>query len=343
MKILVVGPSWIGDTILAQPLMKLLHERHRDLKLDMLAPAWTFPVVERMQEVRQAIPSPFAHGELNFSERRALGRALRTESYDQAIVLPNTLKASFVPWFARIPRRTGYRGEMRWGMLNDVRSLDKQSLPQMPQRYAALGLERGKTLPAVLPQPRLESAASKRMQTLKALGLDPAARIVARCVRGPNTVPRSAGRLRIPLSSRTRALARRRDRPARRLDEGCTDLRGHRAALRRSVQKSVRRDDARPGDRRSRSLAARDHQRLGIDAHRRGTRTPLIAIYGSSTPEHTPPMSPRATIVKLDIPCSPCFERTCPLGHFNCMMQLKPERVLAHALVPATAANDTRA
>ena len=334
MKILVVGPSWIGDTILAQPLMKLLHERHRDLKLDMLAPAWTFPVVERMQEVRQAIPSPFAHGELNFSERRALGRALRTESYDQAIVLPNTLKASFVPWFARIPRRTGYRGEMRWGVLNDVRSLDKQSLPQMPQRYAALGLDRGKTLPTVLPQPRLESAASKRMQMLKALGLDPAARIVALCPgaeygpakRWPPSYFAEVARALSHGGDTVLLVGSTKDAPI------CEDIVRLSGGACRNLCGATTLDQAIEVLAAARLAITNDSGLMHIAA---ALGTPLIAIYGSSTPEHTPPMSPHATIVKLDIPCSPCFERTCPLGHFNCMMQLKPERVLAHALASA--------
>jgi heptosyltransferase-2 len=134
MKILVVGPSWIGDTVLAQPLFKLLHQRHPALLLDVLAPAWTVPVVRRMPEVRRTLTSPFEHGEFNFADRRRLGRDLRTERYDHAIVLPNTLKAAFVPLFARIRRRTGYRGEMRWLTLNDVRLLDEATLPQMAQR-----------------------------------------------------------------------------------------------------------------------------------------------------------------------------------------------------------------
>src|SRR3954468_6622384 len=104
-KILVVGPSWIGDTVLAQPLFKLLHQRHAALTLDVLAPAWTFPVVNRMPEVRRCIASPFEHGEFNFAERRQLGRELQAERYQQAIVLPNTLKSAFVPLYARIPRR----------------------------------------------------------------------------------------------------------------------------------------------------------------------------------------------------------------------------------------------
>jgi heptosyltransferase II len=341
LKILVVGPSWIGDTILAQPLLKLLHERHRGLELDVLAPAWTFPVVERMPEVRQAIASPFAHGELNFSERRAVGQALRTESYAQAIVLPNTLKSSFIPWFARIPRRTGYRGEMRFGMLNDVRWLDKRALPQMHQRYAALGLDRGKALPAVLPQPRLESSAAKRAQTLHAIGVRTDARIVALCPgaeygpakRWPPSYFAEVARALSRGGDTVLLIGSAKDAPI------CEDIVRLSAGACRNLSGVTTLDQAIDILAASRLAITNDSGLMHIAA---ALGTPLIAIYGSSTPDHTPPMSPHATIVKLDMPCSPCFERTCPLGHFNCMMQLKPERVLSHALLPAVAANDTR-
>jgi heptosyltransferase-2 len=277
MKVLVVGPSWIGDTILAQPLLALLHERRAGITLDILAPAWTFPVVERMPEVHQAIASPFAHGELMFSERRTLGRALRGERYDQAIVLPNTLKSAFVPWFARIPRRTGYRGEMRWGMLNDVRTLDEQGLPQMAQRYAALGLEPGEPVPAVLPPPHLESSQQKCAETLQSLGVGADRPIVALCPGAEYG-------------------------PAKRWPP--------------SYFAEVARALARRGDRVLLVGSARDAE-IARD---------IVRLSG---------MSPHATIIKLDVPCSPCFERTCPLGHFNCMMNLKPERVLTVALASA--------
>src|SRR5688572_20363153 len=181
MKILVVGPSWIGDTLLAQPLFTLLHEKHAGLALDVVAPAWTVSVVRRMPEVRRAIPSPFEHGVLQLRERRELGRELRSERYDHAIVLPNTLKSALLPLFARIPRRTGYRGEMRWGALNDVRVLDEQALPQMAQRYAALALEPGEALPSPLPQPQLVIDEAQRLATLRTLDFDSAQRAVALC------------------------------------------------------------------------------------------------------------------------------------------------------------------
>src|SRR5687767_13715289 len=129
-RILVVGPSWIGDTVLAQIPFKLLHARHAGLALDVLAPRWTFPILERMPEVRRAIASPFEHGDLKLGERRRLGRSLAPEAYDQAIVLPKTFKSALVPFFAGIPLRTGYIGELRHWILNDARKLDRERMPQ---------------------------------------------------------------------------------------------------------------------------------------------------------------------------------------------------------------------
>jgi heptosyltransferase II len=330
MKILVVGPSWIGDTVLAQPLLKLLHERHSRLTLDVLAPAWTFPVVRRMPEVRRAIANPFGHGELRFSERRRLGRELRSERYDQAIVLPNTLKSAFVPFFARARRRTGYRGEMRWGMLNDVRAVDEIAHPQMAQRYAALALEPGEALSPTLPCPQLDIDDTARAATLESLGLQSVKRAVALCPGaeyGPakrwppayfaelaRTLSKDGDVVWLIGSSKEASIAE----DIVRLSGGaCTNLCG-RTSLDQAIDllASVR-------------IAVTNDSGLMHVAAAIGT--PLIALYGSSTPEHTPPMSPRASIMKLDMPCSPCFERTCPLGHFNCMMLLKPDRVFAMA------------
>ena len=331
MKILVVGPSWIGDTVLAQPLFKLLQERHADLGLDVLAPAWTFPVVRRMPEVRRTVVNPFEHGELKFSERRRLGRVLRAEHYDQAIILPNTLKSAFVPLFARIPRRTGYRGEMRWGTLNDVRLLDELALPQMAQRYAALGLKPREGLPASLPPPRLTANEESRRATLAALGFADTQRAVALCPgaeygpakRWPPSYFAELARELTKNGDAVWLIGSPKDAPIAddivRLSGGvCVNLCG-KTTLDQAIDLLA-----------SARLAITNDSGLMHVAAALGT--PLLAIYGSSTPKHTPPMSPRASIIKLDIPCSPCFERTCPLGHFNCMMQLKPEQVYARAM-----------
>lgn len=330
MKILVVGPSWIGDTMLAQPLLALLNARPGTSAVDMLAPAWSHALVKRMPEVRRAIASPFAHGELNLGARRRLGLELREEHYDQAIVLPNTLKSAFVPFFARIAHRTGYRGEMRWGALNDVRTLDEQATPQMAQRYAALALEPGAALPAALPEPRLAVDEEARRSTLHAFGLGGKERAVALCPgaeygpskRWPPSYFAELARALTAGGEEVWLLGGAKDAPIGedivRLSGGaCVNLCG-RTTLDQAIDLLGS----------ARLAITNDSGLMHVAA---AVGTPLIAIYGSSTPEFTPPLTSRASIVKLDIACSPCFERTCPLGHFNCMMQLKPERVLAHA------------
>ena len=339
MKILVVGPSWIGDTVLAQPLFTLLHERHAGLELDVLAPPWTLPVVRRMPEVRRAILNPFQHGEFRFFDRRRLGLELKRERYDQAIVLPNTLKSAFIPVFARIRKRTGYRGEMRWGTLNDVRLLDTRNLPLMAQRYAALGVGPHETLPRVLPRPHLEVDDGSRRATLAALGLSGVTRAVALCPgaeygpakRWPPSYFAELARTLTHEGDAVWLIGSAKDAEVAedivRLSGGaCLNLCGKTSLdqaieLLASVRLAVTNDSGLM------------HVAAAVD-------TPLIAIYGSSTPEHTPPMSPHASILKLDIPCSPCFERTCPLGHFKCMMLLKPDRV--HGLASASAVNEQR-
>jgi lipopolysaccharide heptosyltransferase II len=328
MKILVVGPSWIGDTVLAQPLFCLLHAQHPDLKLDVIAPAWTLPVLRRMREVRRVDAHEFAHGEFKLSARYRLGRQLRNERYDQAIVLPNTFKSALPALFAGIAVRTGYRGETRWGVLNDVRHLDERGHPQIVQRYAALALRAGARLPAQLPQPHLRVQESARRSTLARLGLAEERTAIAFC---PGAEYGPAKRWPAPYFAQlARKLA----------EQGVTVLlvgSTSDQAIGEQIETlapgacinlcgKTTLDEAIDVLASARVVVTNDTGLMHIAA---AVRTPLIAIYGSSTPVFTPPISDLATILKLDMPCSPCFERTCPLGHFDCMNQLKPERVLS--------------
>jgi heptosyltransferase-2 len=158
-KVLVVGPSWVGDMVMAQALYKLLRARSPSAEIHVVAPPWSLPVLERMPEVARGIELAVGHGELAFGRRRALGQRLRAERYTRAIVLPRSAKAALVPWFARIPYRTGFRGEWRYGILNDVRTLDAR-LDQTVKRFVALGQRRDEAPPEMLPpslQPRLRA------------------------------------------------------------------------------------------------------------------------------------------------------------------------------------------
>ena len=327
-KILVVGPSWIGDTILAQPLFKLLHARHRDLALDVLAPEWTLPVLQRTPEARRAIPNPFGHGELKLGARRRLGQELRAEGYQQAIILPNTFKYALVPFFAGIPLRTGFRGEMRWGLLNDVRTLDGIALPLMAQRYAALAGAAGEPMARELPGLRLNVDEAARAATVRRLELESERPVAALCPGaefGPakrwpahhfaELGQRFAGRgLAVWLvgSAKDATLGAEIEK----LSGGvCRNLCG-RTALDEAIDLLAS----------AQLVVSNDSGLMHVAA---ALGKPLVALYGSSSPAFTPPHSPNARILKLELPCSPCFRRECPLGHFNCMMQLTPERVFA--------------
>jgi len=324
-KILVVGPSWIGDTVLAQPLFHLLHEKHGTAAIDVLAPAWTLPVLERMPEVRHTLLNPFGHAELRLRARRRLGRELAIAGYNQAIVLPNSFKSALVPFFAAIPLRTGYRGEMRWGLLNDVRALDEQALPRMVERYAALA-----SAPAEPPPPPpplgLRVAEAARLATLAKLRIDPGAVAVALCPGaeyGPakrwplhhfaalgKALAKKGLEVWIVGSARERGLGEEIEKLA---DSACRNLCGM-TTLAEAIDVLA-----------SAALVVSNDSGLMHVAAAVGR--PLIALYGSSSPEFTPPHAADARIVRLGLECSPCFERECPLGHFNCMMQLTPERV----------------
>src|SRR5216117_1814547 len=189
-RILIVAPNWIGDALLAQPLLARLRKKLPGVVIDALAPAWTAPVLRRMPEIKEVIGAPFDHGELALAARWRLGRSLRSRGYDETIVLPNSFKSALVPFFAGIPLRAGYVGEMRYGLLNRVHRLDEKALPLMAERYAQLAEKPG-TMPALpLPQTRLAVDEANLVLDLRRLGLSRAKPIAAFCPGaeyGPST------------------------------------------------------------------------------------------------------------------------------------------------------------
>jgi len=327
MKILVVAPSWIGDTLLAQPLFARLHRRHPGLVLDAVGPAWTAPVLERMPEIEQVTIAPFAHGELKLGERRRLGRALAARGYDQAIVLPNTFKSALVPFFARIPVRTGYVGESRSVLLNDVRRPEKPPLPLMAERYAHLGEARGAPVHRPLLPVRLEWDAENRDRAAAALGLDTSRPVAVFCP-GAEFGPAKRWPAR-HFAALARTLAARgfsvwlmgspKDAP---VAEEIAALSGTAA---KNVCGAVDLSSAIDLMSLARVVVSNDSGLMHVAA---GLRRPLVAIYGSSSPDHTPPLAP-SQVAKIAIECSPCFKRECPLGHLRCLNDLLPERVVA--------------
>lgn len=328
MRILIVAPSWIGDTILAQPLFMRLHEKHRDLALDVLAPPWTAPLLARMPEVRKVLGNPFAHGEFNLAARWRLGRELRGERYDEAIILPNSWKSALSPFFAGIPIRTGYSGEARVGLLNRRHILDKNGLPQLAQRYAQLAEAPGAAPNAqALPQIHLSSSRAQQDAVRAALGLPLDATPAIFCPgaefgpakRWPSRHFAALARLLAADGIPVWLLGSAKDTT---LGDGIAQMsQGHALNLcgRTTLEQAI---DLIAG---ARLVVSNDSGLMHVAA---ALARPLYALYGSSSPIYTPPLSAHARIISLHADCSPCFKRACPLGHFKCMEELKAELVL---------------
>ena len=329
-KLLVVGPAWVGDMVIAQSLYRLLAERNPGVVIDVIAPVWSLPLLERMPEVRCGIQQPLGHGEFGLGRRRHLGRDLRG-NYDRAIVLPRSLKSALVPWFARIPVRTGFRGEMRYGLINDMRPFDPVRLDQTVKRFLALGLDAGEEALPQPPFPRLSfdrAAAARTRERLDVAGNGPVVALMPGAEYGPakqwpqESFAALARRLAgdgasvwILGSSREAALGEAIAREAG--SDRVHNLAG-RTDLVDAVDLLAVTDVAVSND------SGLMHVAAAVGTH-------VVAIYGSSTPDFTPPLTDDATVWYRRLDCSPCFERECPLGHLECLRGIGVPDVYASA------------
>jgi len=341
-KILVIAPSWVGDSVMAQPLYRRLHEIHGNVELHVFAPQWTLPLLARMPEVAQAHLNPFGHGSLNLWQRWQNARHLAKQHFDQAIVLPNSIKSALIPFFAGIPLRTGFIGESRYGLLNDARELDETRLPMMVERFSALAEAPGNDLPHPITHPRLSVNSAHQLATIDRMQLDCSRPIAAFCPGaeyGP--AKRWPARHFASLAQRF-ALAgfnvwlfgSNKDAEIGaeicKLSNGAAVNLCGKTGLDQAIDLLGLADIAVCNDSGLMHVAA-------------ALNKPLVALYGSSSPDFTPPLSNQAVVVSLNLDCSPCFERLCPLGHTNCLEQLEPQRAWQAAikLLPALSKEST--
>jgi heptosyltransferase II len=323
--IVIVGPSWVGDMVMAQALFKLLKARRPETPLDVLAPAWSLPIISRMPEIRKGVVLPAGHGEVGLRKRWRLGRSLRSEGYRQAIILPRSLKAALIPWFAGIPIRTGFRGEMRFHVINDMHEFDEHRLDQTVKRFLALGVARNESLPEV-PMPELKVSPERQHAVIDRLQLSRERPVVA-MMPGAEYGPAKCWPLEYftalaeMLSAEGYAvwvLGSGRDSAA----GAAIAAGGHAVNLcgRTELEDVI-------------DLLGLCEQAVSNDsglmhiAAAVGTR--VVALYGSTSPGFTPPLTQNAVLHYLGVECSPCFQRACPLGHFRCMREILPQAVLA--------------
>jgi heptosyltransferase-2 len=290
---------------MAQPLLTRLREKVPELKLDVLAPEWVAPVAQRMPEVDRVIAVPFRHGELALGARWRLGRELKAARYDQAFVLPNTWKSALVPFFAGIPRRSGYVGESRYGLLNVVY---RNSAAPMPEHYARLSEPPGSELKHALPAPRLRHVAHEVEETKRKFGIvGPYAALCPGAEYGPAKRWPYFADLAKEISIPAVIVGSSKDR------EASGGIPG------RDLVGKTTLDEAINLIAGAEYVVSNDSGLMHVAA---ALGRPQVALFGSSSPEHTPPLSNAARVLWLRVECSPCFQRECPLGHFRCMREM---------------------
>ena len=326
---LVISPNWVGDAVIAQPLLRLLKQQHPERPIDVLAPSWVAPVWRAIHEVDTVLEAPFKHGALQLRERWNFAQQLRKRGYADAYVLPNTLKFALIPWLAGIPRRVGYKGEMRYGLINVMHHKSPDAPRPMVSFYAALANSPAPVAPAPadLPRPTLTVTQAQLAVATARLDLPSGSRLVA---FAPGAEFGSAKRWP---SNHFAELAKivRNNHPNVQIvmlgspkdREVCDEIAAAQPWL-LNLAGVTTLDEAIAILAKADVVVSNDSGLMNIAS---ALNRPIIGLYGPTDWKHTPPFSEVAKIVSLNLDCAPCQQRECPLGHHNCMRNLSAEMV----------------
>lgn len=336
MNILVVGPSWVGDMVMSQSLLLRLKEENPNSSIDVLAPDWCRPVLARMPQVRQAIAMPVGHGSLQWDVRKSVAASLRANNYQQSIVLPHSLKSALIPWMANIPKRTGWRGEMRYGLVNDMRTLDKQAFPLMVQQYIALAQEQKSSAEQLKPilNPQLDVDKIQQGAVLQEFALiDDHRKLVAFCPgaefgpakRWPHYHFANLAKMLIANNKKIVCLGSANDTLA--IGQIKEQLSAAEQAQFIDVSGKTNLTQAIDLLAGSAVVVSNDSGLMHIAA---AVNTPLIALYGPTSPDFTPPLSDNAQVIRLIDGYIKLRRANTEEGYHQSMIDITPAMVFEH-------------
>jgi heptosyltransferase-2 len=333
-RILVIAPNWIGDAVMSQPLLAAIKASYPNAAIDVLATPWVAPVYRACSEVAELIEAELRHGQLQWSLRRTLAAQIKQRDYAGCYVLPNSFKSAIIPWLANIPVRIGYQGELRRFLLTETRANSPKTrrIP-MVEHYANLCAPSNTSdattrLPYFSPTASALELARTRLQ---AAGIQTDAFVVLcpGAEYGPSKrwpAAHFAGLAQSILKAQPTTsvvlLGSPSDRP---IGDAIVSSPASEARIFNWCGETSL-DEAIALISMCSNLVSNDSGLMHIGA---ALQIPQVAIFGSSDPNHTPPNSVKATVISLHLPCSPCHQRECPLGHLNCLNQISPERVFA--------------
>ena len=335
--ILIVPYLWIGDFVRCHSVVKLLNARFPDRPIDMLASTLCAPLTDYMPGLRRAVVVDLPRSRLALAEQLALARRLKGEDYGAALVMPRTWKSALAPFIAGIPKRTGFFGEARFFLLNDLR-YGERKLPRMVDRCAALALPPRAVLPPEWPAPELKVARNEINAWRREHGLADDRPVVA---VAPGAVGPSK---RWPAGAYAMLVRNLLD-----ADLGVWVVGGPQEKdLAKEIIGETRARDLTGADLRNAILAlgaasiavSNDSGLLHVAA---ALGTPSIGIFGPTSPWHWAPLNPLAATIETatKLECRPCHKPVCRLAHHHCMRDIRPEQVFAAvdqaltALVPA--------
>ncbi|MGF1903800.1 lipopolysaccharide heptosyltransferase II [Aliivibrio salmonicida] len=338
MKILIIGPSWVGDMVMSQSLYITLKQQHPEAIIDVMAPAWCKPILERMPEVNQAIEMPLGHGDIDLLGRRRIGKKLKANNYTHAYICPNSAKSALIPWFADIPTRVGWKGEMRYGLLNDLRP-NKKSFQYMVERYVALAHPKSEMINSEslggldnLPHPKLSIDADVQQTTLNKFSLSVTKPVLGLCPgaefgpakQWPVEHYAAVANEMINQGYQVWLFGSAKDKETTENIKSLIDDNNQHCIFNLAGETSL--IEAVDLLAACQTVVSNDsglmHVAAAVGCH-------VVGVYGSTSPKYTPPLARKVDIVSTDIECRPCFKRECPLGHLKCLKELQPTNVIA--------------
>jgi heptosyltransferase-2 len=339
--ILIIAPNWIGDAVMTQPLLASIKALYPDSTIDVLASTWVAPIYRACSEVNEVIDAKLEHKQLQWGLRKQLAKQIAAKQYQACFVLPNSFKSALIPWLANIPLRIGYRGEMRYGLVNV--SLDNPSKidrPPMVEHYLALShllndVDQNINQ-AITPHLNVSQSARLSVETkLKSANIklsEPSATIYVMCPGAEYGITKrwptghfatlANELISSNPSSHIILLGSQGDQA---LGQEIASEAEHASQIHNWCG-STSLDEAIALIGMSKAVISNDSGLMHVAA---ALKIPQVAIFGSSDPSHTPPLSDKAKVIWLNLPCSPCHKRECPLGHLKCLKDILPQQVLA--------------
>ena len=331
MKILVVGPSWVGDSVMAQTLYKRIKKELPSSQIDVISPHWSLALLERMPEVCKKIVSPFSHGETKLFERYKLGQGLKKENYDRAIILTNSLKSSLIPYFARIGVRTGWLGEFRYGLINDIRSSKKLKKSLMVEKFAALSLYEENYSIENLTFPELEINFANQRNFLEEFSIDYSKNTMAICPgaefgpskRWPAEYYAEIAKFYVNEGWNVLCIGSKNDEDIGMGIGSLNNLRSNESFINLIGKTSLQ--DAIDILAFTEKVVTNDSGLMHIAA---AVKTPLVALYGPSSPEYTPPLISKKKILRKTQGYEKVRYGSNEKGYHQSLLDIKPEEVL---------------